>query len=71
MNIMGMISEVESAVSIELKGSKRVIHHKNHKMLSRSLIESLPESQPIEDFNLQQYVDLVQAEMDLSEDYEI
>ena len=68
---MGAISEVENAISIELKGSRRVIHHKNHKMLSRSLIDALPESQPIEEFNLQAYVDLVAEELNLSEDYEI
>ncbi len=67
----GAISEVENALFVELKGSKRVIHHKTNKMLSRSLIDSLPESQPIEDFNLQNYVDLISEELDSSETFEL
>lgn len=68
---MGAISEVENAVFIELKGSKRTVHHKNHKMLSRSLIDALPEAQPSDEFNLQTYIDLVSAEIDESESYEL
>lgn len=67
----GAISEVESALFIELKGSKRTIHHKTHKMLSRSLIDSIPESQPGEDFNLQTYLDTVSAEVNDSEAFEL
>ena len=67
----GAISEVENAVFIELKGSKRTVHHKNHKMLSRSLIDALPEVQPSDEFNLQTYIDLVSAEIDESESYEL
>ena len=67
----GAISEVENAIFIELKGSKRIIHFKTHKMLSRSLIDSLPESMPSDEFNLQQYIDLVASEIDESESYEL
>ena len=68
---LGAISEVESAIFIELKGTKRIIHHKTHKMLSRSLIDSLPESQPIDEFNLQEYINLVSDEIDSSETFEL
>lgn len=67
----GAISEVENAIFIELKGSKRSIHHKNQKMLSRSLIDALPEVQSSDDFNLQTYIDLVSSEIDESEAYEL
>ena len=67
----GAISEVENAVFIELKSSKRTIHHKNQKMLSRSLIDALPESQPADEFNLQTYLDLVGKEIDESDAYEL
>lgn len=67
----GAISEVENALSIELKGSKRVIHHRNHKMLSRTLIDSLPDSQPVEEFNLQEYIDILSAELSLAEEFEL
>ena len=67
----GAISEVENALFIELKGSKRTIHHKTHKMLSRSLIDSIPESEPADTFNLQSYIDLVNEEIDSSEKFEV
>lgn len=67
----GAISEVENAIFIELKGTKRTIHHKNQKMLSRSLIDALPESQPADEFNLQSYLDLVGKEIDESDAYEL
>ena len=40
-------------------------------MLSRSLIDSLPESQPIDEFNLQEYINLVSEEIDSSETFEL
>lgn len=67
----GAISEVENALFIELKGSKRTIHHKTHKMLSRSLIDSIPESEPADTFNLQSYIDLVNEEINSSEEFEV
>lgn len=67
----GAISEVENGLFIELKGTKRIIHHKNQKMLSRSLIDALPESQPADEFNLQTYLDLVGKEIDESDTYEL
>ena len=67
----GAISEVENALFIELKGTKRTIHHKTHKMLSRSLMDSIPESQPIDEFNLQTYIDTLVAEINDSEVFEL
>ena len=62
---------LKETIFIELKGTKRIIHHKTHKMLSRSLIDSLPESQPIDEFNLQEYINLVSDEIDSSETFEL
>ena len=53
----GVIADVDNAIYIEIKGKKRVIHYKNPKLLARSLNEDLPEFVPIEDFNLQDYMD--------------
>lgn len=40
-------------------------------MLSRSLIDSLPETEPGDSFNLQTYLDIVVAELDASDSYEL
>ena len=67
----GAISEVESAIFIELKGSKRIIHHKTQKMLARSLSDNIPESQPSTEFNLQEYIDTISSELEESDEFEL
>ena len=69
--------EIDYKKMIVLKENKpiyRIIErysNKTHKMLSRSLIDSLPESQPIDEFNLQEYINLVSDEIDSSETFEL
>ncbi len=55
----GIVSEVDESVFIEVKGKKRIIHMRNSKMLSRTTIADLPESMPIEDFNLQEHLTML------------
>lgn len=57
----GILSEVDEAVFVELKGKKRIVHFRNSKMVSRTTNPELPDSMPIEDFNLQKHVELLQA----------
>lgn len=54
----GYLSTVDYSVYIELKGNERIVHHKNHNM-ARTLIDKLPEKQKANDFNLQEYIDIV------------
>lgn len=76
----GFLSEVDYASFIELKGKKRVIHHKNPKLASRSLLEEVPDVQPIADltedetdehYNLQAHIDMIVAKKDKVEKFAI
>ena len=57
----GVLSEVDDAIYVDIKGKKRMIHTKNNRLLSRSLDESIPESIPVEEFSLKDYMDSIVA----------
>lgn len=57
----GILSEVDEAIFVELKGKKRIVHFRNSKMVSRTTCAELPESMPIEDFDLQKHIETLQA----------
>ena len=57
----GMLSEVDEAVFLEVKGKNRIIHHRNAKMASRTTMPDLPDSVPLEDFNLQKHIELLRT----------
>lgn len=55
----GVFSECDEALFIEVRGKKRTIFHKNPEMLARSLLEDVPDKEPLGDFNLQDYIDKI------------
>jgi len=55
----GLLSEVDEAIFMELKGKKRVIHYRNSKLASRTTIPDLPDNVPEEGFNLQEHIELL------------
>lgn len=55
----GFLSEVDEGIFIEVKGSKRILHFRSGKFPARTLQTDLPDSLPVEDFNLQQYINLL------------
>lgn len=57
--IGGFASVVDFSVSLEVKSNKRIAHHRNPKFLARTLVESVPDSQPVEEFDLQNYLNLI------------
>lgn len=66
----GILSEVDQAIFVELKGKNRIIHHKNPKLASRTTLKDLPETQTVTkdgekpkkgDYNLQEHLDLICA----------
>jgi len=57
----GIISEVDQAVFIELKGKNRILHYRNPKMLARTTLSELPDSIPLDEYNLQEHLDLLNA----------
>lgn len=65
---INVLAETDHAVFVELKGKKRIVHHKNPKLASRSLLETLPDTQPVadihaditdEDYSLQRHIDAI------------
>ena len=59
----GFISTVDEAVYLDMQGTKRIIHHRGSNMC-RTLIDSLPDKEPVEQFNLQEYLNLLQQKAD-------
>lgn len=57
----GMLSEVDEAIFLEVKGKNRTIHYRNSKMAARTTMADLPDSVPLEDFNLQEHVALLET----------
>ena len=55
----GILSEVDQACFIELKGKNRVLHYRSPKLAARTTIAELPDSIPLEEFNLQQHLNLL------------
>ena len=64
----GMLSETDQAIYLDVKGKKRTIHFRNNRLVSRTTIAELPDSIPLEEFNLQNHVDLlVGSQQDVGE----
>lgn len=55
----GILSEVDEAIFVELKSKKRIVHFRNSKMCSRTTMADLPETMPVEEFNLQKHLELL------------
>ena len=67
----GMISEVDNAIFIEIKNKKRVIHHKSPTLAARSVLEEVPDSMPIEEYDLQKHIDVLSEQMVTSDNFEL
>lgn len=55
----GILSEVDEAVSLELKGRKRSVHFRNPRMCARTTVSDLEELIPAEDFDLQKHIEML------------
>ena len=65
----GYLSEVDEGIFIEVKGNKRIIHFRSGKFPARSLHPDLPESTSIEEFDLQQHIELLQTNASSVEEF--
>ena len=63
------LSEVDEAIFIETKNGKRIIHFKATKFPARTLTEGVPDSMPVEEFNLQDYMKLLSAGADAADEF--
>jgi hypothetical protein len=56
-----MLSEVDEAIFLEVKGKNRIVHYRNSRMAARTTLAELPDSVPQADFDLQKHLTLLQG----------
>lgn len=67
----GFLSTVDYSIYIELTASgNRIVNHKG-KQLSRTLLDDLPDKQPVDDFDMQKYVEEVAAMRNTADEWSI
>lgn len=67
----GFLAEVDEAIFIEVKSNKRILHFRSAKLPARSLQEGLPDSAPVEDFNLQAHLDTLAGNAEEVDEYQL
>lgn len=67
----GMLSEVDNGIFIEIKNKKRTIHNRSAQLAARTTLEDIPDSVPIEDYNLQDHMDLLASSLHEADEYSI
>ena len=67
----GFIAEVDFSSFLELKNNKRYVHHRSTKFPARTLLDSAPDSQLVDEFNLQEYINSIAAVNSSVEEYEL
>ena len=56
---------------LEVKANKRIIHHRNPSMMSRTLLEDVPDSEPVESYNIQTYMDKIREKTVVATKWEL
>jgi Cdc6-like AAA superfamily ATPase len=67
----GFLSEVDQAIFIEAKPSKRIIHFRSTKFPARTLREDDPDSIDVSKFNLQEYVSKLANVQETVDEFEL
>jgi hypothetical protein len=68
----GILSEVDEAVFLEMKGAKtRIVHFRNPKMASRTTVAELPDHMPAEEFVLQNHVNTLMAKQSKASEWSL
>lgn len=67
----GFLAVVDESIFIETKNNKRIAHLKSTKFPARSLQEDLPDSTPVDSFNLQDHINLLGKSISSADEYEL
>lgn len=67
----GFLSEVDESIFLTIKNNKRILHFKSTKLPARTLQEGLPDSLPVDDFNLQTHIETLAANASSVDDFAI
>lgn len=65
----GFLAETDQAIFLETKNNKRIIHFRSTKFPARTLREADPDSVPVDEFNLQTYIDTLATEQNDVDEY--
>ena len=68
---MSFLAETDEALFLETKSSKRIVHFKSVKFPARTLTDGVPDSIPVEDFNLQAHLDLLSEKQNAADEFSI
>jgi len=66
---LGFLAETDEAIFVETKASKRIAHFKSTKFPARTLTDGIPDSQSVDDFNLQEHLDLLSAKQSTADEF--
>lgn len=70
--IGGFLSTTDYASFIQIdKKGNRTIHHKNPLTMSRSLIADMPDSEPMEEYNIQEYINKIKKQSSKATKFEL
>ena len=65
----GVLAETDYALFIEVKNSKRILHFRSTKFPARTLRTEDPDTIGVEDFNLQDYMDVLVSEQSTVDEF--
>jgi len=67
----GILSEVDEAIFLSIKGNKRVINYRNPKLASRTTLSDLPDSESADDFNLKDHLTLLNSKQSTADEWSL
>jgi hypothetical protein len=65
------LSVTDHAIFIEVKGSKRIVHHRTPKYPCRTLLSDLPDSEDMSNYDINKHIDMLEAEVTESEEWSL
>lgn len=65
----GFLAETDQSLFLETKNSKRILHFRSTKFPARTLRAEDPDSLPVDEFNLQDYIDVLAAEQESVDEF--
>lgn len=67
----GFLAEVDEAIFVEVKSNKRICHFRSTKLPARSLEESVPDSMPVDEFNLQDHINTLAGSANAVDEFQL
>ena len=66
-----VLAEVDHSIFLETKNNKRIVHHRSTKFPARTTLTDLPDSMPVEDYNLQEHIAVLETLKDEVASFEL